>query len=180
MPYIPGLGLLFTLFFVLGLMKGAVDVGGNTLLLWFFPKGASMAMNALHALFAVGAVVTPIVVGLTLTLTGRIDTAYGLLGLMILPFAFSFFFLPSPTPPPSHSPRRAGVQCSRRLLLICVFFFLYCGIEVGSGAGSQPTPSRVASKLLPAVPIWPRPTGPASRFGRLGSIPIARYLDRFG
>lgn len=176
-PMIPGIGLLFTLFVVLGLLKGAIDVGGNTLLLWFFPEGATMAVNALHALFAVGAVVTPIVVGLTLTLTGRIDAAYGLLGLMILPFAVSFFFLPSPKAPPHPPEADGGTNARGDLILFCVFFFLYCGIEVGFGgwittyALKGGFESASGSAYL-ASTYWACYT-----FGRLGSIPISRYLD---
>lgn len=176
-PAIPGLGLLFTLFVALGLLKGAVDVGGNTLLLWFFPTGATMAVNALHALFAVGAVVTPIVVGLTLTLTGRIDAAYGLLGLIILPFALSFFFLPSPKAPPHPPDTAAGPNARGDLILFCVFFFLYCGIEVGFGgwittyALKRGLEAASGSAYL-ASTYWACYT-----FGRLGSIPVARYLD---
>ncbi len=132
-PAVPGLGLLIALFLVLGILKGSIDVGGNTLLLWFFPQGASTAMNALHAMFAVGAVVTPIVVGLTFTLSGGIDAAYGLLGLMILPFAVSFFFLPSPKAPPHPVETAEGSNARGDLFLICVFFFLYCGVEIGFG-----------------------------------------------
>lgn len=176
-PFAPSLNLLIAVFLVLGIMKGAIDVGGNTLLLWFFPKDAGTAMNALHAMFAVGAVVTPIVVGSALSRTGEIDFAYGLLGAMILPFALSFLFLPSPKAPPVPKADTVGSNARGDLILICILFFLYCGIEVGFGGWI--TTYALKGGLEPAS----RSAYLASTYwafftiGRLGSIPATRALS---
>ncbi len=176
-PFVPSLGLLITVFFVLGTMKGAIDVGGNTLLLWFFPKGASTAMNALHAMFAVGALVTPIVVGFALSRTGGTDLAYGLLGAMILPFAFSFLFLPSPDAPPVPTAETEGSNARGDLILICIVFFLYCGIEVGFG-GWITTYALISGLETASGGAYLASTYWAFfTIGRLGSIPVARALS---
>jgi fucose permease len=132
-PVSSGLGLLIAIFILLGVMKGSIDVGGNTLLLWLFPKDASIPMSALHALFAVGAVVTPVTVGISLSKTAGVDFAYFVLGAMILPFAFLFLFLPSPKVPPAPKVDVNGSGARGDVILISIFFFFYCGVEVGFG-----------------------------------------------
>lgn len=175
-PSCGSLALLIVLFAALGILKGHIDVGGNTLLLWLYPTGAATPMNALHALFAVGAVVTPVVVGWALTKANGLDLAYGFLSVLIIPFALSFLLLPSPTAPAlAARPTRASGGLGD-LILISIFFFFYCGIEVGFGGwiytyalrGGFEDASR--SAFLTST-FWALFT-----LGRLGSISLARYV----
>ncbi|RKX33164.1 MAG: hypothetical protein DRP71_10845 [Verrucomicrobia bacterium] len=176
-PFAPSLGLLITVFIVLGIMKGAIDVGGNVLLLWFYPKGANTAMNALHAMFAVGAVITPIVVGFALSRTGKVDLAYGLLGAMILPFAFSFLFLPSPKAPPIPKADTEGSNARGDLVLICIIFFFYCGIEVGFGGWITTYALKSGLETASGSAYLASTYWAFFTIGRLGSILAARALS---
>ena len=175
-PNSSNLGILIAVFTVLGVMKGSIDVGGNTLMLWLFPQKAHKPMSALHAMFAVGAVIAPVIVGISLSMTGDIDFAFYLLGAMILPFAFSFLFLPSPKAPLVHTVDTDESGARGDLILICVFFFLYCGIEVGFGswittyALKSGFESSSGSAFL-ASTFWA-----FFAVGRLGSIFAARII----
>ena len=175
-PFIPSLALLVTLFFVLGTMKGAIDVGGNTLLLWFFPEGAHTAMNALHALFAVGAVATPLVVGLTLSYFGGIDRAYALLGATILPFAILFLFLPSPVAPNTSETQIEGSSARGDLILICIFFFVYCGVEVGFGGWITTYALKAGFESASGGAFLASTYWATFTLGRLGSVLVARSM----
>ncbi|HEY3474975.1 MAG TPA: MFS transporter, partial [Anaerolineales bacterium] len=54
--------MLFSIVLVLGLAKGALDVGCNTLLLWVHNEAVGPFMNGLHAFFGVGAFIAPLIV----------------------------------------------------------------------------------------------------------------------
>ena len=65
----PSLALLVAAFAVLGGACGLCDVSGNTLVMWSRPEGPGALLNALHLCFAIGAMVTPIIVNRSLHLT---------------------------------------------------------------------------------------------------------------
>src|SRR5512145_1884404 len=67
---------LFAIVLVLGLAKGALDVGCNTLLLWVHNETVGPFMNGLHAFFGLGAFVAPLIVARVLSATGDIHWAY--------------------------------------------------------------------------------------------------------
>ncbi|NJN94713.1 MAG: MFS transporter [Anaerolineales bacterium] len=61
-PLIPALWLLIAVMLFLGLVEGAVDVGGNTLLVWVHRHRVGPYMNGLHFFFGVGAFLSPLIV----------------------------------------------------------------------------------------------------------------------
>ena len=69
-PLIPLLWLLVAVLLVLGAAEGALDVGGNTLLVWLYRDKVVPFMNALHFFFGVGAFISPIVVAQPAPWTG--------------------------------------------------------------------------------------------------------------
>lgn len=129
------IAVLFLIFLLLGFVKSLVDVGGNTLLFWIYPPGAAGgAMNALHAAFAVGAVITPVVVGAILDAGIPFTIAYTVLGIAIIPLAIPFLVVRSPAIPehPASDPAEAS-SARTELALICLLFFLYSGLEICFG-----------------------------------------------
>ncbi len=66
---------LLVLFFLLGVVAAAVDVGGNTLLVW--TRGATVGpmMNALHFCFALGALACPLLINRSLAWAGDLGPA---------------------------------------------------------------------------------------------------------
>jgi FHS family Na+ dependent glucose MFS transporter 1 len=104
-PLVPVLWLLTAAWLVLGVAGGALDVGGNTLMVWLHGREVGPFMNALHFFFGVGSFVTPIVVALALTLSGGVRPAYWVLALLVVPAALWLVRLPSPSSPVA-TPRR--------------------------------------------------------------------------
>lgn len=183
-PLLSGLWALVAVLFLLGMVEGVVDVGGNTLLVWVHGDGVAPYMNALHFFFGVGAFLSPIVVARALALTGDIVWAYWVLALLVLPVAAVLLCLPSPPAPTrgaDASEAGEGVVRGAPLLVafVAVFFFLYVGAE-GSFGGWIATYAQVmdlgtaetAAYLTSA--FWG-----ALMVGRLLSIPLtARFRPR--
>jgi FHS family Na+ dependent glucose MFS transporter 1 len=138
MPSVPWLWLMATTVLLLGLATGAVDVGGNTLLVWVYGERVGPYMNTLHFFFGVGAFVSPLVVAQILAWSGGIAWAYRLLALLMLPAAFWLMRLASPAAPAGAEATsgRAGQAPRRQYLLLgllVALFFLYVGPEAGFG-----------------------------------------------
>ena len=182
-PIIPVLWVLIAMLLFLGMFEGALDVGGNTLLVWLHGEKVGPYMNALHFFFGVGAFLSPIVVARTLAASGGITWAYWVLALLIVPVAVALLRLPSPSSPaderttPGGEPAVAPRRTSGLLVtLIAAFFFLYVGSETSFGGwiatyakainlGDAATAAYLTSVFWGALTL-----------GRLLSIPLAVRL----
>ena len=132
-PLIPLLWLLVAVLLVLGAAEGALDVGGNTLLVWLYRDKVGPFMNALHFFFGVGAFISPIVVAQAVQASGDITLAYWVLALLMLPALLWLIRLPSPERQAAAETRRSG-QANRVLLTLLVLsFFVYVGAELSFG-----------------------------------------------
>lgn len=132
-PVLPKLWLLFLAILLTGCAEGALQIGGNTILVWIHGKRVAPFLNALHFFFGVGAILAPIIVAWVALVNPTIHAAYWALALLILPAAFRVFQLPSPAPQTA-SPEQAKAPVNVRLVAcIAVFFFLYLGAELGFG-----------------------------------------------
>ncbi|MGB8858053.1 MAG: MFS transporter [Ilumatobacteraceae bacterium] len=129
----PSLVVLVAAFAVLGGACGLCDVSGNTLVMWSRPHGAGALLNALHLCFALGAMVTPVIVDRSLHLTSSVwGVAIPMAALAIMGASLML-----PHPPPtrtrletvdrSHAAGARGVQVG----VICAFFFSYVALETG-------------------------------------------------
>jgi len=174
-PLLPLLGLLGMLLFFLGATEGAVDVGGNTLLVWVHRSEVGPYMNALHLFFGVGTFLAPIILAQSVLHSKNIAWGYWLIALVILPLAFWLVRLPSPAPP-AREEAKEGLSNTRLLTLFVIFFFLYVGAEVSFGGWvftytlkMSLTDEASAAYLTSA--FWG-----AFTIGRLFSIPIATRL----
>jgi FHS family Na+ dependent glucose MFS transporter 1 len=86
-PILPSLWLLAAVWWLVGLAGGALDVGGNTLMVWVHGRQVGPYMNGLHFSFGVGSFLGPLVVALMLSLDAGAARAYWPLALLILPVA---------------------------------------------------------------------------------------------
>lgn len=132
-PVIPKLWVLTIAVLLVGTAEGALDIGGNTLLVWVHGKRVAPFMNALHFFFGVGAFLSPIIVAQMMLLNAKITAAYWALALLMLPVAAWVLRLPSPAPQTTGK-KKSTAQINNRLVAsIAIFFFLYLGAEVGFG-----------------------------------------------
>ncbi len=181
-PLIPVLWLLTVVLLLLGMFEGAVDVGGNTLLVWLHREKVGPYMNALHFFFGVGAFVSPVIIAQVLRISGGVTWAYWALALLIAPVAVALWRLPSPTAiVETHAASENTLTPSRRspallIALIAVFFFLYVGSE-GSFGGWIATYAKATGLGDPATAAYLTSVfWGALTLGRLLSIPLAARL----
>lgn len=178
-PLAPALWLLFLAVLLLGLVEGAVDVGGNTLLVWLHRQGVGPYMNALHFAFGVGAFLSPVIIAQFAPQGGGLRVAYWTLAALLLPAACWLIRLPSPPAPARAASDPAERSAGRALALTVAFFFLYVGAEIGFGGwlysyavGLRVTSESTAAYLTSA--FWGAFTA-----GRLAGIPLAvRFAPR--
>ena len=163
---VPGMRQLWVLvlaILLLGFAEGAVDVGGNTLIVWVHGRQVAPFMNGLHFFFGIGAFLAPIIVAQTVSSTGifvsiglaenSFRLAYWAVGLAALPIAAWLLLMQSPRSPvvdssgasaPAHAEQHAtetdrsltgGTSQLQRLLVagIAVFLFLHVGLEASVG-----------------------------------------------
>jgi FHS family Na+ dependent glucose MFS transporter 1 len=132
-PLIQQIYWLTAVLLALGFGEGALDVGGNTMLVWVHRHDVSPFMNGLHFFFGVGAFVSPIIVAQAILMSGSFAWAYWGLACLTLPAVFLLLKLPSPASPvdtPDNPTRKTNVPL---IVLIAALFFLYVGAEVSFG-----------------------------------------------
>jgi len=125
------LAVLILFFVLLGLSGSIVDVGGNALLVWTRGAGVGPMINALHFMFAVGALACPLLVNRSLAWTGGLRPAAWVAAGAALLVAVVLLRRDEPAPG-AHEEAEGRAPAPRRLLLmISVFFVLYVGVELG-------------------------------------------------
>jgi FHS family Na+ dependent glucose MFS transporter 1 len=132
-PTVPLLLLLASILLAIGVAEGAVDVGGNTLLVWVHRAKVGPYMNALHFMFGLGAFLSPLFIALAIRMTGGVSWGYWLLGLCVLPVPIWLARLRSPIPEALQDGVSAAPANWRLVALIGLFMVLYVSAEVGYG-----------------------------------------------
>lgn len=131
-PIIPLLSVLATVSFILGMVEGALDVGGNAMLVWVHGSQVGPYMNALHLFFGVGTFIAPIIIAQSVQLSDDITWGLWMMALLMVPVAAWILWTASPTAPTSE--HESGGRTNIKLLaLIIAFLFVYVGAEVGFG-----------------------------------------------
>lgn len=133
-PLAPSRLALFSIVFVAGLFKGALDVGCNTLLLWVHNETVGPFMNGLHAFFGVGAFIAPLIVAQVLTLTGDIYWVYWFFAIVAFPLALWIWNLPSPAARVVPAQHQSAAFPLLPVLIMVLCFVLYVGGEAGYGS----------------------------------------------
>ncbi len=130
-PLASTLWLLLLAAFAIGIGKGTLDVGCNTLLQWVHGAKVGPFMNGLHFCFGLGSFLSPILLAQIISITHEIYWVFWTIALLTIPLAIWFWFLPEPpahlrTKNQNHSPIPFVP-----VLLIVLAFFLYVGLETG-------------------------------------------------
>ncbi len=175
-PIIPWLALLIFVLLLAGMAEGALDVGGNTVLVWLHDQDVGPYMNALHFFFGVGAFLSPIIIAQALLASGDINWAYWALALLMLPPAAWLLRLRSPQ---SQASRLAGrsLRVDRLLVALCaLFLFLYVGAEIGFGGWIFTYIIRLGLAQETTAAYLTSAFWGSLTLGRLVSIPITTRL----
>lgn len=173
-PITAALWLIIVIFFFLGGMQGALEVGNNTLLVWLHKDGVGPYMNALHFFFGLGAVLSPIIVVRSVAISGDFRWVYWGLALLALPISAWVARMPSPRDSDQHKTALADQSKPALVILVAVLLFLYVGAEVSYGGWvytyiiNSFTGIPVAEAALLTSAFWG-----AFTLGRLVSIPLA-------
>jgi FHS family Na+ dependent glucose MFS transporter 1 len=172
-PTVSLLWLLTGILLILGIAEGALDVGGNALLVWVHRHLVGPYMNGLHFFFGVGAFLAPLIIAQAVLVSGDITWAYWTLALLVVPVALWLFRLPSPAAQKVTKDGPAGQVNHRLVALIVLFFFLYVGAEVAFGGWifTYAVELNIATEAVAAYltsGFWG-----ALTIGRLLAIPIA-------
>jgi FHS family Na+ dependent glucose MFS transporter 1 len=194
-PLIPALWLLTAAWLLLGASGGALDVGGNTLLVWVHGRQVGPFMNALHFFFGAGSFLAPLIVAWAISFDGDISWAYWILAILVLPVMLWLLRVTSPSfrptrgssMSPQHQPaeqpetRPSAYRSSeqRIVTLIALLLLLYVGAEASFGGwiytyavALELSDAATAAYLTSA--FWG-----ALTLGRLLSIPLAaRFRPR--
>jgi fucose permease len=181
-PLVPWLWALIALFLLMGMTGGAVDVGGNTLLVWVHRDKVGPFMNGLHFFFGVGAFLAPVIIAQVIARSSGANlAAYWVLALLVLPVGLGLLRIASPRSEAEDNaegetggkPSSAGPLL---IIMIAAFFFLYTGSE-GSfgdwiatytetlGLGTAEVAAYLTSAFWGALTV-----------GRLLAIPLAMHF----
>lgn len=132
-PNANSLALLLVAMFVSGFASGAIDVGGNALMIWTHGEKSGPFLNGLHFFFGVGSLIAPLVLARVLLLTGDIHWMYYFFSIVSIPLMLWLWFLPEP-PKPIHLAHETTTSFPVTIVVLTILlFFLYVGQELGFG-----------------------------------------------
>jgi fucose permease len=129
----PNLPLLVGAFSAVGVACGVGDVSGNTLVMWSRPEGAGPLLNGLHLCFAVGAVLAPLVVGLSISAFDSMWAVVVPVAALTLACGLRMWRTPVPVHTRAADAERSHEGGARALhvALLALFFFSYVALESG-------------------------------------------------
>ena len=133
-PLVPWLAALVIVLLLLGTCVGALDVGGNTLLMWVHGQRVGPFMNGLHFCFGVGALIAPAIIAQLIQVSGDIVWGYWALALLALPAAAMLLSQASPSPQKVQDDGAPAAIDPLLVFLIASFFFFFIGAEFSFGS----------------------------------------------
>lgn len=177
-PLLNVLWVLIVVMLLLGMAQGALDVGGNTLLLWTYGSKVGPYMNGLHLFFGIGAFIAPVLVAQSIRTLDNLNLAFwGMAALMLVP-AVGLPFLRSPSQADeTKDPEKSGGRSNIVLLgMVAAFLMFYIGMEhaITGWISTYATTTNLLNEVSAAYAIslfWGTFT-----LGRVLSIPIAIKL----
>ena len=175
-PAATSLWMLLVITLIAGFAKGALDVGGNTLILWVHHEQVGPFMNGLHAFFGVGAFVGPLIVARVLTVTDNIYWVYWTLAIAAFPIAALIWGLPSPSPRATPEEHKDSPLPVLPVAIMVLCFVLYVGSEVGYGNWIYTYALQLGFGTEITSTIFASAFWGAFTLGRLLAIPISTRL----
>lgn len=173
-PQAPLLALLAAVLLFVGLGEGVIGVGTNAMLTWVHGINSGPYLNGLHFFFGAGAFLAPLLLALSLHVSGYIAWGYAVLALALLPLAAWLLRLPSPLLQGGAAETNGQARGDNLLLFsFALFLALYVGAEIGFGgwvysyALARDLADEMGVALLNSA-FWG-----AFTLGRLVSIPLA-------
>lgn len=169
--------VLGIIMFFLGLFEGFVDVGGNTMTMWFFHGNLAPFMNTLHLCFGLGAFLSPIIIANFIDVENSLRWTYWTMALLFLLSIIGFARLPSPEPLKIAEDKKSKQQNFPIIALLAFLFFAYVGAELTFGnwiftyAFESGLATEVTATYLNST-FWG-----AFALGRLISIPVGKKLS---
>jgi fucose permease len=129
----PNLASMTAVFAVMGAACGVSDVCGNTLVMWSRPNGATSLLNALHLCFALGALLSPVLVNRSLHFTNALWGAAIPMAMLTVFVVWSLLRHPVPSRTRLDTVAMSDATGGRNLhvFVICMFFFAYVALEMG-------------------------------------------------
>jgi len=123
-------------FVILGTVSGVADVSGNTLVVWSRPEAPGSALNALHALFGVGALTAPLMTNRAIAWSGSLWPIVVPLGLLSAVCCVKLLTTPAPMKTRTiaeraEAPADAASLRRSQLAVVSLFFFVYVSLEIG-------------------------------------------------
>src|SRR5512143_1692981 len=115
----------------MGLGKGALDVGCNTLLQWVHGSASGPYLNGLHFAFGLGSFVAPLLLAQVLLRTHDVYWVFWTMAILITPLIIWIWLLREPALPAHAREERETALPFVPVFLIIVAFFLYVGAEIG-------------------------------------------------
>lgn len=137
-PLAPTFGLLVAIIAVKSVADGAINTGGNTLLMWTHGERVGPYMNALHFFFGLGAFVAPFIVAQVVEIPGGYRWAYWILAAIAGVISTRLLTLRG-GPRPHAAAASTGAADTRTpvthpmVLSALVFLFFYVGGEIAFG-----------------------------------------------
>jgi FHS family Na+ dependent glucose MFS transporter 1 len=132
-PHMPNIALLCTIVVGQGLSMGALDSGGNVTLIWLYGEQVGPYMQALHFAFGVGALISPVLIGIVIEYFDAINIAFYAFAAVCAIVGLSMLRLNRP----SSNPHGENSRFNRHDVFVigCVFLMLgvYVGAEVSCG-----------------------------------------------
>jgi FHS family Na+ dependent glucose MFS transporter 1 len=132
-PLSPTLWLLTVLMALIGAAQGALDAGGNLLLIWLHGAKSAPFMNGLHFFFGIGAFLSPIIISNAIDFSGSLNWAFWTLAIIMLPPAVFLFSVPSPEVRKPVKGTTGKTDKKVFLALMVIFFFAFVGAEASFG-----------------------------------------------
>ena len=98
-PHITSFALMCTLFAFQGISMGMLDAGCNLMTLWLHQENCDPYIQALHAAFAIGAVISPAIIKAFLSAHEPLNWAWYGIGSAFVPIIALLIYFPSPSEP---------------------------------------------------------------------------------
>lgn len=161
---------------LVGAATGAADAGMNTMVVWARVGRSGPALNALHLMFGVGALIAPLAVDRSLAWSNGLWLVAALVGTVGSISVVLLVRQKAPSAPTAEDHVERPPMSSSTTAVVAFFFLLYVGAEIGFGGWiftlAEDEGLRASAPALVTAVFW----GSFS-LGRLLAIPVNRRVS---